>query len=73
VDLDGKHYKVVASFESFFPDGPPSLLHCDSLKVTGPVRFSGGVVCEGRVNVRNGGTEVKNLAAGRYRDQDVEL
>lgn len=73
VDLDGKHYKVVASFESFFPDGPPSLLHCDSLKVVGPVRFASGVVCEGKVTIRNARAEVKTLTTGRYRDQDVDL
>ena len=39
VELDGRFYKVLADFDRWFPDGVPSLAGCDSLKVTGPVRF----------------------------------
>lgn len=63
-------YKLVDSIESL---GVPSLIGCRSLKVSGPVRFLPGVVIEGEVEFRNPGTEVREIPAGTYRDQVVEL
>jgi UDP-N-acetylglucosamine pyrophosphorylase len=73
VDLDGRCYKVLGDFDRFFPDGVPSLAGCDALKVSGPVRFDAGVVCEGRVEVKNSGSEPATLAAGTYKDQVITL
>lgn len=39
IDLDSKHYKLLADFEAAFPHGAPSLVKCDSLKVSGKVIF----------------------------------
>jgi len=49
VELDGKHYKLLADFEAAFPAGAPSLISCDSLKVTGKKIFPAGLVCKGTV------------------------
>lgn len=73
VELDGRFYKVLADFDRWFPEGVPSLAGCDSLKVTGPVRFADGVVCEGNVEITNSGVEPATLTAGRYRDKVVTL
>lgn len=59
-------YKLVDSIEGL---GVPSLIGCRSLKVSGPVKFSPGVVIEGDVEVRNTGSETKVVGPGTYRDQ----
>ena len=49
IDLDSKHYKLVADFEAAFPHGTPSLIHCESLKVTGKKIFPANLVLQGKV------------------------
>jgi UDP-N-acetylglucosamine pyrophosphorylase len=73
IDLDNKHFKTIADFESAFPKGPPSLAHCDSLKITGPVRFEAGVVCRGRVSLTNPSTEPRVVSAGTYENVEKVL
>jgi UTP--glucose-1-phosphate uridylyltransferase len=63
-------YKLVDQLE---PLGVPSLINCQSLKVSGPIHFSEGVVIEGKVEFSNASSERKSVAAGVYRDQAVEL
>jgi UTP--glucose-1-phosphate uridylyltransferase len=52
VDLDSDFYKLIRDFEERFPGGPPSLVACDRLVVTGDVTFGRGVVVRGSVTVR---------------------
>src|SRR6185295_8627139 len=73
VDLDPKHYKLLQDFERYFPDGPPSLIRCESLTVTGPVGFARGVVCEGKVEFINASPEARIVPTGHYRNQTVRL
>ena len=74
VDLDSKYYKIMEDFDRLFREGVPSLVHCDVLKVTGPVEFASGVVCEGKVEVVNASAgAAKRLSAGTYRDRRIEL
>lgn len=61
-------YKLVDSIENL---GVPSLIACQSLKVSGPIHFAPGVVIEGDVEFRNAGAEAKTIVAGTYRDQLV--
>ena len=49
IDLDSKHYKLLADFEAAFPHGAPSLVNCESLKVTGKKIFPANLVLEGKV------------------------
>jgi UDP-N-acetylglucosamine pyrophosphorylase len=49
IDLDNKHYKLLADFEAAFPYGAPSLVNCESLKVTGKKIFPANLVLEGKV------------------------
>jgi UDP-N-acetylglucosamine pyrophosphorylase len=72
VDLDAR-YKLMADFESCFSAGAPSLLKCESVKITGPMTFAPGVVCEGKVEFINRKAETKQVPAGQYKDQVVEL
>jgi hypothetical protein len=63
-------YKLVDSLGGL---GVPGLLGCDSLTISGPVKFAAGVVLEGKVEIRNASGVAKVLAAGIYRDQIVDL
>ena len=49
IDLDNKYYKLLPDFEAAFPHGAPSLVNCESLKVTGKKIFPAGLVLEGKV------------------------
>ncbi|HTB85647.1 MAG TPA: UTP--glucose-1-phosphate uridylyltransferase [Candidatus Sulfotelmatobacter sp.] len=49
IDLDSKHYKLLADFEAAFPHGPPSLVECESLKVTGKRIFPANLVLKGKM------------------------
>jgi UTP--glucose-1-phosphate uridylyltransferase len=51
VSLDPEHYKLIGDFEPRFPAGPPSLLKCERLTVTGDVTFGADVVVRGVVAV----------------------
>jgi UTP--glucose-1-phosphate uridylyltransferase len=68
IDLDERHYKVLADFERRFPYGPPSLVGCARLKVTGDLVFEAGVVCRGEVELSNPSPETKRVPAGLYCD-----
>lgn len=73
VDLDPRYYQWLADFDAFFPEGPPSLIGCESLAVTGPVRFASGVTCVGNVRVINASAGTAALAAGTYREAILKL
>ena len=68
VSLDAKRFKILAEFESRFPDGAPSLIQCDRLEVSGDVAFEKGVVCRGSVSFCNSGSERVTISTGEYRD-----
>ena len=72
VQLD-KRYKFVDALEALVPNGPPSLLQCKELSVTGKVVFAEGVVFEGVVEVVNSSDIAKTLPTGTYSNQKVEL
>ena len=49
IDLDSQYYKLLPDFEAAFPHGAPSLIKCESLKVTGKKIFPANLVLEGKV------------------------
>lgn len=51
VRLDPAFYKLLPDFDARFPQGAPSLVACDALKVTGDVTFGKQVVVQGNVTV----------------------
>ena len=63
-DLDKRYFKLIDDFNARFPEGPPSLVACDSLTVRGDVRFGGGVVVRGTVLVEQTGEAQLRLASG---------
>ncbi len=64
VRLDPRYYKRIDDLEARFPDGPPSLVACEQLTVTGDVRFGRGVVCRGTVAVNNETGQPAHIPAG---------
>jgi UTP--glucose-1-phosphate uridylyltransferase len=53
VHLDSRFYRKIDDFQERFPFDVPSLLRCDSLKITGDVCFGPDVALEGDVQVTN--------------------
>lgn len=53
IQLDPDYYRFIDSFETRFPEGPPSLLHCTRLRVEGDIVFGSNVRCKGEVNCVN--------------------
>ncbi len=51
VSLDPAHYRLLDRFESRFPAGPPSLLHCRRFRVRGDVTFGRDITLRGDVLV----------------------
>jgi UTP--glucose-1-phosphate uridylyltransferase len=64
VDLDPKYFRQVDDLRSRFPEGPPSLVRAGRFVVRGDVRFGGGVVVEGDVEVRQRGDAPLVVPAG---------
>ena len=64
------HYKLVDSLESL---GQPSLIEAEELTVNGLVRFAEGVRIFGKVSFTNTSSEMREIHAGDYRDQSIEL
>jgi UTP--glucose-1-phosphate uridylyltransferase len=63
-------YKLVDQIEVL---GVPGLIGCDTLKISGPIRFAPGVVIAGEVEFKNTSTETKTVEPGVYKDQVVNL
>jgi UTP--glucose-1-phosphate uridylyltransferase len=52
LELDAEHYKLVDALGRRFPAGPPSLVDCERLAVTGEVTFGADVVIRGSVELQ---------------------
>ncbi len=53
IHLDSNYFKIMDEFSARFYDGPPSLLHCESLYVKGDFKFGGQLTFKGRVSLNN--------------------
>ena len=53
VELDDRFYQFLDQIEARFPHGPPSLIGCRSLNVSGPYTFGASVSIEGDVTLTN--------------------
>ena len=63
-------YKLVDALDEL---GQPSLIETEFLKVSGPVKFSEGVIIKGEVTISNPSNEVKTVVPGVYSDQMLFL
>jgi UTP--glucose-1-phosphate uridylyltransferase len=64
IELDPAYYKLLRDFEARFAAGPPSLVECERLSVSGDVAFGHGVVVRGVVSVTNGGGAQRRIDDG---------
>lgn len=53
VRLDDRYYQYIDQIETHFPQGPPSLIRCRSLSVSGPYTFGCSVAVHGDVTLTN--------------------
>ena len=53
IDLDAEFYKLIDEFDGRFPQGPPSLIDCERLRIRGDVAFGKDVVLRGNVEIEN--------------------
>jgi UTP--glucose-1-phosphate uridylyltransferase len=53
IKLDNRYYKMIDQLKARFPEGPPSLIGCESLEIEGDVLFEGDVVIKGKVKIVN--------------------
>lgn len=65
LQLDAKHCKLVDGLEENFPH-TPSLLHCRSFRMSGPIRCGAGVALKGDVQIHNHSEIPMPLATGIY-------
>lgn len=72
VTLDD-HYKLVDQLDAALQHGVPSLVHCRSLTVRGPIRFTSGAAFEGEVTLTNPSPDPIDLPARLYRDETTRL
>jgi UTP--glucose-1-phosphate uridylyltransferase len=71
IRLDSRYYKMIDRFEDRFPNGPPSLLSCESLQVEGDITFGSGIVVEGSAHVR--ASEPTSVREGTTLSGSVDL
>ena len=62
-------YKLVDQIEAL---GVPSLIDCNSLRVSGPLKFAPGVIVRGDVSFENSSGGTTSVDAGIYADQSVK-
>jgi len=61
-------YKLVDQIEAL---GVPSLINCHSLKISGPILISPGVIIEGDVEVTNTTPDRQTVEPGYYKNQVI--
>ena len=65
IDLDERFYRRIDDCDRRFPDGPPSLRHCSSLRVRGDVLFERDVIAVGEVTVETSSVQARIPADSR--------
>ena len=71
IDLDPAYYGKIDRFEERFPQGVPSLLHCESLTVKGDVVFEKNVRIAGNVTISNPSNKPAIVEAGSLLEKDL--
>lgn len=72
IDLDS-NYKLVSDFEQRFPNGAPSLVQCDSMKVSGKLTFGPGISCVGKVEFTSSNPAGSSVPAGAYKNESYSF
>ncbi len=74
VNLDPNHYKLVDGLDLLLSgEAIPSLLHCQTLTITGPATFQPGVTLAGQVTFANPSPTPAPIPAGHYQNNTYPL
>lgn len=73
IDLDPEYYSVLDQLFERFPHGVPSLVECESLKITGDVRFGKNVAVKGDVSLKNSGPNPAYIPENTLLSGDITL
>lgn len=71
--LDPLFYGKIDQFERRFPQGVPSLVNCESLRVIGDVCFEKDIKIVGSVTIENQSKKQKVITSGTLIDHDIIL
>ncbi len=71
ISLDPEFYSRIDQFEARFPDGIPSLLECEAMRIQGDIRFESSVAVKGQVRLTNSGRDQKVIRAGSILSADM--
>jgi hypothetical protein len=72
IELDG-NYKLVDGLEAALANGIPSLKSCDSLRISGKVRFHPGTEFVGDIVIENQQPEPVFCPAGTFKNTTISL
>ena len=64
ISLDPACYKMIPGLKRHFPFGSPSLINCDSFRITGSIRFGRNVIIRGETEITNHSGETVDIADG---------
>lgn len=73
IELDPNFYGKIDQFDQRFPQGAPSLIECESLRVEGDILFQKNVRIRGRVVVKNINPQQAVIPSGTVIDRDLKL
>jgi UTP--glucose-1-phosphate uridylyltransferase len=73
INLDPDYYGSIEQFDARFPQGPPSLIDCDSLTVQGDVVFEKEVTIKNTVRICNTRSQPVTISSGSVIDKDLEF
>ena len=71
IDLDPQFFSKVDDLDERFPQGFPSLVHCESLIIEGDVRFERNVIIKGAVCIKNVQKSQAVIKEGTVIDRDL--
>lgn len=73
IELDEKYYKKIDQLKERFPYGAPSLISCESFKVTGNIYFGKDITIKGNVSILNHSEEKVLIPDGMVISEDLSF
>lgn len=73
INLNSAHYKLVDDMQARFPFGPPSLLACERLTITGDIKFGKNITARGDVQLINEKNQQANIEDGAVLEGRQQL
>jgi UTP--glucose-1-phosphate uridylyltransferase len=71
INLDPQFYSRIDQLEERFPNSAPSLLDCDSFKISGDVKFGKNITIKNSVEITNNKNIQAKIADNSFIDNDI--